>query len=461
MADAENGQANVPVPTDPAKAGPSAPLTHEQSNSCALVMNIVALISSWQWMSYQPTYPLLLTLRLELPVSSVSYAYAVFIGSALITTLLMSTLTRRYTTRELLYGLMIFRGLAGVLHAFGVWFVNDSSLWLLFVSRALHGVTMIQVPLSMSWVGARLPVEAKGDAVTSRNLYGGIGMVLGPMSGSLFAAVFDEVTGYVAPGIFNIISAIAMFVLIRQLFVDGDKLPTKESAGKAILTKEQKAAELGCGTLTAAGLHLALVAIGHAGIDSILSLDLLEFYGWRASQMMIVWAPVVAFYSIGTLTAGKLVHHIGLLGTLAVQYACLAGGLLAFPWFDMTQTISVIQLVMALSSWMCGASIAVTLHTTILTQRLAPWQNVDIQPRIHIGLTLGRCSGPLMSAMFFELGSTASKVVGANLNIAAAVCVSLLACVPTSGFCGDLYIRDRERQQLDSLLGKGKGVAMT
>ena len=65
----------------------------------------------------------------------------------------------------------------------------------------------------------------------------------------------------------------------------------------------------------------------------------------------------------------------GLLVTLFVQYACLVGGLGSFPWGADVETLSdpipVLQLVAALSSWMTGASMALTLHQQILS--LMPW----------------------------------------------------------------------------------------
>jgi len=230
--------------------------------------------------------------------------------------------------------------------------------------------------------------------------------------------------------------------------VDNMLLPSSKPQDKMA---ERGAPGLSGTTITVVGLHLALVAVGHAGIDSILSLDLLVLYGWGPSKMLIVWAPVVAFYSAGTLLAARLVKEQGLMVTLLVQYACLAGGLGSFPWgltIDaLSHTVPVLQLVIALSSWMMGASIAVTLHTTILTQRLAKWQNVDVQPRIHIGLTLGRCSGPLVTAVVYEWGVAIAPALGANLTFAVSVGVSLMATLGTCGACSSLYVGEMERNK--------------
>ena len=109
-------------------------------------MNVVALFSSWQWMAYQPTFPLMLTLHLHQPVILVSCTlpalrpfagtaltftavaaadtYATFIGFALLSTLLLSKMTAHYSPRQLLLGIMLLRAASGALHTFAIFSIS-------------------------------------------------------------------------------------------------------------------------------------------------------------------------------------------------------------------------------------------------------------------------------------------------------------------------------------------------
>ena len=89
----------------------SKSLTLAEITNCSRVLNELALLSSWQWMAYQPTFPLLITQLLQLQVSYVSQAYALFIGAGMIAMLLMNRMTMRYSIRHIMLGMLWMRAL--------------------------------------------------------------------------------------------------------------------------------------------------------------------------------------------------------------------------------------------------------------------------------------------------------------------------------------------------------------
>ena len=298
------------------------------------------------------------------------WLYLGFVGTSIISGLLLPAHLKVFTPYTLLGLNYALRGLSGVLHAVGCWTVNAaSSMPLLLLSRIVHGYTILLFPLSVVWIGARDVAERRATTLAARNAYSTMGIFLGIISGSAISAVAPtSLQAGAAPGYLNVVSVRAsrararsprwftdarlqptptppfaglrslpcphhrihlllltrrgsalarahivqvvslfMFLWVRRDFSDRGPIPVKPPAASSAAQGGEAPPD------PAPWLHIWLVGlaqflgwIGFVAIEGTLSLVVVEAYGLTHNDIIFVWAPTSAAMLLGTVLFSRL-----------------------------------------------------------------------------------------------------------------------------------------------------------
>ena len=159
---------------------------------CVAVLALHQAVTPLCATSFVPTLPLLLTHTLHEPVEAVGRLYALFGVACLVGMLAAASLLRRVSPRSALLLIMVCRIAAGAMHAAACAEATAATLPLLYLSRALHGLSQCTMVLVPVWVGARAPPEERPRLIGLLSVAQTPGMVVGPSLGSLLAATLSS-----------------------------------------------------------------------------------------------------------------------------------------------------------------------------------------------------------------------------------------------------------------------------
>ena len=119
------------------------------------------------------------------------------------------------------------RTVAGLLHVVGLLSVGPLSLPLLLLSRVVHGVTLLLVPLIVTWLGTNMPHHEKPQVLAERNTFATAGITIGILIGGVMTGLFsDVVLAGMAPGCLLTLSSVATWYAVPIYFRDTRYLPT-------------------------------------------------------------------------------------------------------------------------------------------------------------------------------------------------------------------------------------------
>ena len=84
------------------------------------------------------------------------------------------------------------RILAGIIHVVALMRPSAHSMLLVLISRAIHGLTLLLIPLNVAWLGVHVPIEEKPQALAVRNMFATAGITIGLLIGGAFTSIFSD-----------------------------------------------------------------------------------------------------------------------------------------------------------------------------------------------------------------------------------------------------------------------------
>ena len=367
--------------------------------------------------------------------------YLVFILLSTLSYLALQWLLGFTSAYTLLHRAFEVRMASGLLHvaALSLMHTPDASMGLLLVSRALHGATLLLVPLAVVWIGTHAPDKSKPAALAERNMHSAAGITFGLFAGALLmSALPDPIAAGAAPGWLLFVSSALMWVWLRgdvhvcgvslpawawssPGFTDTQLLPQKAPPRKPSILKTEDGIrgdnladdEEGDGV---PWLHIVLVGAsnfsgwaGYLVIEGTLSLVLVQGFGLPSSLVMLGWLPTAIAIFTGTFFFSRLIQAgwpttdlvwvvaavmaVGLLCTLL-----LTAGLAGAPDGEM-----------AIATYVVGASATLFgfgFSNTLINAQLLLWLPIHMQARFQMPVqllaSLGRALGPSLGALIIE-----------------------------------------------------------
>lgn len=270
-----------------------------------------------------------------------------------------------------------------------------SSLWMLFLARALNGIlSSATMPTSMAFISDQSTARERGGKMGQLGAAMGAGMVLGPGLGGGLASISLATPFFVASGL-CLVALVLVWVLLPESLSPDMRQAERE---KKPLFEIHIIRQVFAGSV---GLLMGLtfvVSFGMAGFQGILGLYALDKFGLNTRQVGSIWMVLGALMIVsqGILT-GLLTRRFGEARVIRVSLFATAAGfvlmLLAGSYFTLLLATGFLILAIAL--------LGPALNALISTQTT---QQQGITMGINNSVSsLGRIIGPLWAGFIFDI----------------------------------------------------------
>lgn len=307
------------------------------------------------------------------------------------------------------------------------------SLWILFISRAIDGITGGNISVAQAYISDVTKPEERGKALGMIGAAFGLGFILGPVTGGLLSSV-----SYAAPAWLGAILATANVVLVAA-FVP-ESLTTEDKARLAARARS--------------GFDMGAIgeALRHKRVGPLLSIRFLiglsfgifesGFALWalaalglsaRVNSFVLAYVGVLSVFMQAFLI-GRLTRRWSDDGLLIVS---LGAATVALTVWGFVPSLTLLLVVMPLLSF--GLAVSNTISTSALTKAVH---------RDEVGGILGlstsiqamtRIPGPILAGALIDYTTTwAPGVVAGVITAASALIAGFALCWrPGDGGCED------------------------
>mmetsp|Transcript_42805 Transcript_42805/g.112605 ORF Transcript_42805/g.112605 Transcript_42805/m.112605 type:complete len:497 (-) Transcript_42805:676-2166(-) len=399
-------------------------LTESARKQCQSFVCYVGGLSGVQWQAFVPALALLVTRGMHLSMDGVGQIYAVFISTSIVGFLGLPQIVKYVTPYTLLRRAFEMRFVAGLIHIAGLWKITPYSMPLVLISRAIHGFTLLLVPLNVTWIGANTPDSEKPGVLAERNTWATAGITVGILLGGGFTSYFtDIVMSGLASGWLLAGTSLATWLAIPHYFIDRRPLPTAE--GHVVD---------GDGKSGVPWLHVVLSSYanfvgwsGYLAFEGTLSVLLVINFGLSHRHVIFGWVPA----AIGTFLGSYAVSRLRSKSWSTKDLAYLASTSLLVAAVLLTLGLSRIagQNVLDCSLFVLGVSVCLfafgvgnTVVNAQLLVHLPTHLQATYQTPVQLMANLGRGIGPYVGAIILD----SSRRRGAGESWAGTV-VSLFA----------------------------------
>lgn len=437
----------------------------------------LATAHRFQWQCYVPTLPLLTNQDLGLPLTAIGWLYFAFVGTSILSSLLLSAHLKYYSPFTLLWTGYTLRAVSGMLHAIGCAYAArvPTALSLLIASRVVHGYTILLFPLSVVWIGAREAAEQRPASLASRNAYSTVGIFLGILSGSVLSALMpSSLAAGATPGYLNVLVSFLMLIWLNRSFSDRALLPSRpaappptQSAPKAANAAAMASdgnvgsGETGGGPQAGDGvpwLHVRLVGfaqlfgwLGFVAIEGSLSLIVVESYGLTHADVIAVWGPTSLAMLLGTALFSAL-HKAkwrgSTIATVAIAALPVAAAALVHamggkggntPYEFERSWVAIAWFAGGLGALLFAFAVTNTLWNALLMQHLQPHQQAQFQTPVQTLAAVGRGIGPYLGTVIIGAGDAVHDGLGPRLMVAMAYLAIALSVLVPSAFGAQFF----------------------
>lgn len=151
--------------------------------TCLKVMFMSNLLTPLDTQAPTPLLPLLLTVDLEMPIVVVGRVFATLTCAALISFGLLLPLSKCMSPRSILLFDFGLRFVSGITYTLAVWQPGgtESTIYLVYLSRFLYGLTLNSFALPAAWIGVRLPTADRPAKIAAMQAFLALGIVFGPV----------------------------------------------------------------------------------------------------------------------------------------------------------------------------------------------------------------------------------------------------------------------------------------
>jgi DHA1 family tetracycline resistance protein-like MFS transporter len=290
-----------------------------------------------------------------------------------------------------------------------------NSLWMLFASRMLDGITGGNISVAQAYMTDITSEKDRGKAFGLVGAAFGIGFILGPVSGGLLSAVNQHLPAFVAAGL-------AVINLLLVFFI----LPESLSAERRAAVKAEPAKGFGLHEL---GSTLRLPRVGPLlWIRIVVGFTFAVFEGgfslWAANSLgLSAWQNGLVLGYVGVLS---VIIQLGLIGPLTRRFSDAR----LIVWSSALAAVSLTAWGFAPSVWVLIAimpflSLGLAVTNTILGSALTKAVYADEVGGI-VGLStaigsLTRIPAPFVAGLLLQTAGGWAPGVLAGLMTAAAV----------------------------------------
>ena len=196
----------------------------------------------------------------------------------------MGPMLKALSTRNVLLLLWGIRIISGAVYVQAVMLPADSTMAipLIYLSRALHGLTLFNLAIAGTWAGTHLSVDDRKGPIQAQVGFMSFGIVFGPLlAASLAFFMPNDTLKYALPGALTVVFNMILLLVTVNLFSDGEKMVMQALDGS-------KPAEMTPKEKTVANIVLFtafMYSWGYMGtLEPTLSLDVKSFFDWGAGE---------------------------------------------------------------------------------------------------------------------------------------------------------------------------------
>lgn len=281
----------------------------------------------------------------------------------------------------------------------------STSLWMLFVARAISGIlSSATLSSAMAYIGDSTSAKSRGGGMGALGGAAGLGVILGPGLGGLLAGGSLTMPFFFAAGM-SVVTLILIAVLLPE------SLPAASRSGKATRISLVDFRELSAALSSPIGSLLLLGCLGTIGtsnFESIFGMYALQALDYNPEQVGLVLTVVgfVAVIGRGVLT-GLFTRRWG---EETVIKGALLSGALAFLLLLLAQTYLAVLLTSGLFV-LITAFFRPAVHS-LTSQRATVGQGAAMGLSNSF-VSLGRVIGPICAGLVFDLDSRYPYLSGA------------------------------------------------
>ena len=289
----------------------------------------------------------------------------------------------------------------------------STHLWMLFASRTLAGIlSSATFPAAMAFIGDSTTEENRSGGMGIIGAAMGIGMVIGPGIGGIFASNSLNVPFFIGAGL-SILATILIFIVLPESLEPHSRNSTKKIIGPQLKTM-WNALSGPIGYLLFLGF---LVSFALTAFEGIFGLYALYKFDYGPGQVGIILTVIGLMSAVvqGILT-GPITKRFGEYSVIKTSLLCSAIGfilmLLAIDFVTVLITVSIF----VISNAMLRPSIS-----SLISKRTNKEQGITMGLNNSF-MSLGRFIGPLMAGSLFDVNinlpySSASIILFAGFII--------------------------------------------
>lgn len=345
-----------------------------------------------------------------------SYSLAQFIGVPV-----LGALSDRYGRRTIL--LVSLFGSAVGYTIFGL----GGALWVLFLGRILEGVTNGNISTVFAYTADITSKEQRTSSFGYLSAAMGVGLIVGPVLGGVFARISVETPIYVVAALTLINLALAYWFL-------PESLPAERRAGELVLSRINPIAQIGyvlsLGYLRRTILGSLLMTTAMAVLISNLPVLMDERFGWGPSDIAVLYSIYgVVMVLVQILVLPRLLPRLGEARLALLGFAISAVG---YGMIAASSNLNIVEL-SYLSSALIGFGnpLAMTSLSGLTSKSAAANEQGRVQGGNLAVQSLGNIAGPMWGGwLFLTFGMSAPYWVNILTLAAGALIILPLAARP-------------------------------
>lgn len=153
-----------------------------------MVLGVSNFLTPLDTQAPTPLIPLLITEGMGLHIDIVGRVFATLTVSSMCSFIMIMPLSKCLTPRAILLSMFTVRLVSGIAYFFALRENGDLTLPLIYVSRAIYGLSLNTFALPAIWIACRMPADERPKKVTQMQGALMLGIVLGPSWGATLAA---------------------------------------------------------------------------------------------------------------------------------------------------------------------------------------------------------------------------------------------------------------------------------
>jgi len=286
----------------------------------------------------------------------------------------------------------------------------SNQVWMLFVARALAGIlSSATLPTAMAYIGDSTAERDRGAGMGLIGAAMGIGMVLGPGLGGLFAASSLSLPFYIAGGL-SVLALVLIYIILPE------SLPADRRIAQGRLRGPQ-VAEMWSALFSPIGVLLVLafvVSFGLTNFEGVFGLYVLEKFDYgpqRVGVILMVIGLVSAVVQMGL--TGPLTRRFGETWVIRATLVISAVGFVL-----MTQARGFVAVLLTSGFFVFGNAMLRPAISSLTSRRASGGQGVAMGLN-NAFMSLGRIAGPSWAGFAFDRNMELPYLSGALVMLVA------------------------------------------